>query len=42
MKLSFEQNEKENKKEFVERLIEAGWTKAEAEIEWLQIQTWEY
>lgn len=40
--LTYEQTEEENKREFIERLLEAGWTKEEAEAEWLQIQTGEH
>jgi hypothetical protein len=38
MKLDFNQEEAVNKKLFIERLIEAGWKRHEAEEEWERIQ----
>lgn len=37
--MSFDQSLEENKKEFIARLVEAGWTTKEAEIEWARIQS---
>lgn len=36
--MNHQQSEEENRKEFIQLLIDAGWTKTEAEEEWESIQ----
>lgn len=36
--MKFNQSYLENKEEFIKRLIEAGWKKNEAELEWKRIR----
>ena len=36
--MTFDQSEEDNRKEFIERLVEAGWTRDEAAEEWRRVQ----